>query len=306
MTQIAIIGSDIQEIMGSAIAFRVLFGIPLWAGCLITGLDTLTFLAIQVTGVRKLEAVFGVLILTMCVCFFATFVTQLPDGELIAEGLFVPTVMERNLIQAVSIVGAIVMPHNIYLHSALVLSRDIDRSRPSKIREANKYFALEATLALFVSLLINCAIVSVFAHAFYSDTCANIATPLTFASGDVIEPPFACVPTTTDSSQLLYSTVACSTASHGIGTCRPIGLQGAASALEGVMGSSARVLWAVGLLAAGQSSTMTGTFAGQFVMEAFLHLQVGNVYLFVCCLFACLLSEGLSECCTSTSAGCMS
>ena len=73
MTQIAIIGSDIQEIVGSAVAFRVLFGLPLWAGCLLTGLDTLSFLMIHYLGVRKLEAFFGTLIFTMCCCFFATF-----------------------------------------------------------------------------------------------------------------------------------------------------------------------------------------------------------------------------------------
>ena len=89
MMQLAIVGSDIQEIVGSAIAFRVLFGIPLWLGCLITGIDTLTFLSLHAAGIRKLEAFFAVLIGTMCVCFFATFCQEQPVSLSVIRGLLV-------------------------------------------------------------------------------------------------------------------------------------------------------------------------------------------------------------------------
>ena len=275
MTQIAIIGSDIQEIVGSAVAFRVLFGLPLWAGCLLTGLDTLSFLMIHYLGVRKLEAFFGVLILTMCCCFFATFFAGAQDWGGIIYGTFVPTASERAAVQAVGIIGAVIMPHNIYLHSSLVLSRSIDRTRPEKIKEANFYFTVESTVALLVSFMINAAVVAVFAEGFYSDACAAISDPLTLhPDNQVVQPPFACVPFDGDGG--VHSGIQCVSESGIAGTCAPIGLQGAASALRSALGPSSRILWAVGLLAAGQSSTMTGTYAGQFVMEGFLRITVPN------------------------------
>mmetsp|Transcript_248 Transcript_248/g.538 ORF Transcript_248/g.538 Transcript_248/m.538 type:complete len:355 (+) Transcript_248:1195-2259(+) len=193
-----------------------------------------------------------------------------------AKGLSVPYVHETATVQAVSILGAVVMPHNIYLHSALVLSRDIDRERNSKIAEANKYFAIEAGLALFVSLLINWAVVSVFANGFYSTTCQNHQQPLELMpSKNVVDPPFACVPRI-NTADAQYTSVACVTSAGHEGTCMPIGLQGAATALEACLGKASSTIWAIGLLAAGQSSTMTGTYAGQFVMEGFLQLEIPN------------------------------
>lgn len=275
MTQIAIIGSDIQEIVGSAVAFRLLFGIPLWAGCLFTALDTFTFLGLHATGLRRLEALFGALILTMVICFFANFFLTKPEPMQILEGLLIPSVTEHNAIQAASILGAVIMPHNIFLHSALVLSRDVDRSQPAQIREANFYFTIEIALALFVAFLINGAIVSVFAHGFFSSSCEAVSKSLGL-HGDIVDrvfPPFACVPvgqgvpTTTDS---------CYTGLGSKGTCQPIGLQVAGKPLEALLGTSASTLWAIGLLAAGQSSTVTGTYAGQFVMEGMLNLDLPN------------------------------
>jgi natural resistance-associated macrophage protein len=169
MTEIAIIGSDIQEVVGSAIAFRILFGFPLWLGTLLTGLDTLTFLAFHHFGVRTLEALFGVLILTMVVCFFMNLVSQPPDAALFFTGMFVPTLDEYALVQAVGILGAIIQPHNIYLHSALVLSRRVDRTSHAKVAEANKYFTIEAAFALLISFMINAAVISVFAEGFFSN-----------------------------------------------------------------------------------------------------------------------------------------
>jgi Mn2+/Fe2+ NRAMP family transporter len=130
------------------------------------------------------------------------------------------------------------MPHNIYLHSALVKSRDIDRTRTHKVAEANKYFAIESAVALGVSFVINLAVVSVFAKEFFDPICAVDG----FARVD--------------------------------GICQSIGLTEAGDALHSILGGSARTVWAIGLLAAGQSSTMTGTYAGQFVMEGFLRWQI--------------------------------
>ena len=183
--------------------------------------------------------------------------------------------------QAVSILGALVMPHNLYLHSALVMSRDIDRSRPYKIREANWYFALEAAMALFVSLLINMAVVSVFARGFYSESCESFQSTLTLEpSGDTVNPPYACVPyyalDESDGHLVEHTQVPCTSSGGNAGTCMPIGLQGAGYALQSLLGDKARVLWAIGLLGAGQSSTMSGTYAGQFVMEGFLKLEIPN------------------------------
>jgi Mn2+/Fe2+ NRAMP family transporter len=132
------------------------------------------------------------------------------------------------------------MPHNMYLHSALVLSRDVDRSQPAKVREANFYFSIEAAVALFVSFLINLVVVCVFAAAFFDPTCAESGTAKWPQTGD----------------------------------CQPVGLAEAGEALQGALGGAAQTVWAIGLLAAGQSSTMTGTYAGQFVFGGFWDLQI--------------------------------
>lgn len=183
MTETAIIGSDIQEVLGSAIALKLLFGLDLWVGCLITGLDTFTFLIIHAYGVRKLEAFFAALIFTMMVCFFVNFGFTGPqwmggpwnvDGGGILLGTLVPTVNDYAVIQAVGILGAVIMPHNIYLHSALVQSRNINRKNPQAVEEACKYNAIESAVALIVSFFINAAVVTVFARGFYADgQCAE-------------------------------------------------------------------------------------------------------------------------------------
>jgi len=275
MTQIAIIGSDIQEIVGSAVAFRLLFGLPLWAGCLLTGLDTLTFLGLHASGIRKLEAAFAMMILTMVICFFANFFMTGPDPQKIVEGIMFPKVTRHNAIQAASILGAVIMPHNIYLHSALVLSRDVDRTKPREIREANFYFTLEAAMALFVAFCINTAIVSVFAHGFFSPTCEKLRHPLVLKSTfrEPVYPPYACVPMDHD---IGMTSAQCVSMMDTPGTCQPIGLQVAGKPLETLLGSSSTILWAIGLLAAGQCSTVTGTYAGQFVMEGMLNLSLPN------------------------------
>ncbi|XP_059559099.1 natural resistance-associated macrophage protein 1 isoform X2 [Myotis daubentonii] len=183
--ELAIVGSDMQEVIGTAIAFSLLSAgrIPLWGGVLITIVDTFFFLFLDNYGLRKLEAFFGFLITIMALTFGYEYVVARPAQGPLLRGLLLPSCPgcgQPELLQAVGIVGAIIMPHNIYLHSALVKSREIDRTRRADIREANMYFLIEATIALSVSFFINLFVVAVFGQAFYQQTnqdafsvCAN-------------------------------------------------------------------------------------------------------------------------------------
>ncbi|KAJ1977921.1 hypothetical protein H4R34_003395 [Dimargaris verticillata] len=233
VAEIAIIGSDIQEIVGTAVALRILLRLPLWAGVLLTAVDSFLFLFLQAFGVRWLEAFFVALIGTMAVCFWVEMGLSHPSAIDILKGLAVPHVPKAAITQAVGMVGAVIMPHNIFLHSALVMSRRIDRSCTANhagIREANFYFRIESAVALISSFLINMAIMVVFAQVFYDPAQPNRPVPGLYDAADVLQ--------------------------HALGT------------------KGARYLWAVGLLAAGQSSTMTGTMAGQYVMEGFWQWKI--------------------------------
>ncbi|PKY52357.1 Nramp-domain-containing protein [Rhizophagus irregularis] len=225
-TEIAIIGSDIQEIVGTAIAIKILFGLPLWVGTMLTAMDTFTFMLLQNYGVRKLEAFFMALIALMAVCFWIEMFQSEPNVGGIVKGMLIPTVPSSAVVQAVAMIGAVIMPHNLYLHSALVMTRKTDHSSKAKLKEANFYFSIESTMALFCSYLINMAIVVVFAQVFY-------------------------IPSKSKALKTLP------------------GLYDAADVLTKTLGRGARYLWALGLLSAGQSSTMTGTLAGQYVMEGY-------------------------------------
>ncbi|XP_049624023.1 natural resistance-associated macrophage protein 1 [Suncus etruscus] len=253
--ELAIVGSDMQEVIGTAIAINLLSArwIPLWGGVLITVVDTFFFLFLDNYGLRKLEAFFGFLITIMALTFGYEYVVARPSQVALLKGLFLPSCPgcgQSELLQAVGIVGAIIMPHNIYLHSALVKSRDIDRTHRGDIREANMYFLIEATIALFVSFFINLFVMAVFGQAFYQQTnqaafnvCANSSLhdyAMIFPKNNL--------------------TVAVDIYQGGV-------------ILGCLFGPIALYIWAVGLLAAGQSSTMTGTYAGQFVMEGFLKLR---------------------------------
>ncbi|KAL5006553.1 hypothetical protein ScPMuIL_015359 [Solemya velum] len=179
MVEIAIIGSDMQEVIGTAIAFYLLSNgkIPLYAGVLITIVDTFTFLLLDKYGLRKLEAFFAFLITVMAVTFGYEYIMVSPSQTKVMEGLFIPYCKDcgpPQLLQAVGIIGAIIMPHNIYLHSALVKSRDVDRTKREEVKEANKYFFIEATIALFVSFLINVFVVAVFADGFYAKSVTDV------------------------------------------------------------------------------------------------------------------------------------
>uniref|UniRef100_A0A8D3CTE0 Solute carrier family 11 member 2 n=1 Tax=Scophthalmus maximus TaxID=52904 RepID=A0A8D3CTE0_SCOMX len=254
MVELAIIGSDMQEVIGCAIALNLLSvgRIPLWAGVLITITDTFVFLFLDKYGLRKLEAFFGFLITVMAISFGYEYVLVKPDQGELLKGMFLPYCAgcgPVQLEQAVGIVGAVIMPHNIYLHSALVKSREIDRRNKKEVKEANKYYFIESTIALFISFLINVFVVAVFAQAFYAKT--NI---------QVNEQCNATGSPHTDLFPLNNDTLEVDIYKGGV-------------VLGCVFGPAALYIWAVGILAAGQSSTMTGTYSGQFVMEGFLNLR---------------------------------
>ncbi|XP_031581610.1 natural resistance-associated macrophage protein 2-like isoform X1 [Oreochromis aureus] len=254
MVELAIIGSDMQEVIGCAIAFNLLSSgrIPLWGGVLITITDTFVFLFLDKYGLRKLEAFFGFLITIMGITFGYEYVTVGPDQGQLLKGMFVPYCEgcgPVQLGQAVGIVGAVIMPHNIYLHSALVKSREVDQSNKKEVKEANKYFFIESTIALFVSFLINVFVVAVFAEAFYQRTNEEVFN----VCNQTGSPHLDLFPLNNETLKVdIYK--------GGV-------------VLGCFFGPAALYIWAVGILAAGQSSTMTGTYSGQFVMEGFLNLR---------------------------------
>ncbi|XP_013767975.1 natural resistance-associated macrophage protein 2 isoform X4 [Pundamilia nyererei] len=254
MVELAIIGSDMQEVIGCAIALNLLSvgRIPLWGGVLITITDTFVFLFLDKYGLRKLEAFFGFLITIMALSFGYEYVLVKPDQGELLKGMFVPYCAgcgPVQLEQAVGIVGAVIMPHNIYLHSALVKSREVDRKNKKEVKEANKYFFIESAIALFVSFLINVFVVAVFAQAFYSKSNMDVN-----AMCNKTGSPH------TDLFPLNNNTLEVDIYKGGI-------------VLGCFFGPAALYIWAIGILAAGQSSTMTGTYSGQFVMEGFLNLR---------------------------------
>eukprot|EP01025_Chloroclados_australasicus_P039390 TRINITY_DN4074_c0_g1_i1.p1 TRINITY_DN4074_c0_g1~~TRINITY_DN4074_c0_g1_i1.p1 ORF type:complete len:657 (-),score=91.20 TRINITY_DN4074_c0_g1_i1:420-2138(-) len=232
MAEIAIIGSDIQEVIGSAIAINLLgfiaFGvsIPLWAGVLITGVDTFLLLTLERLGVRWLEAFFAVLVATMTMSFGWMYVKADCDTVELLKGAAVPTIQSAYFSTALGIVGSLVMPHNIFLHSSLVLSRKIDTTSDGAKSEAIKYNAVESAVSLAITVVINLSVMSVFAAGFHGKDIDDV------------------------------------------------GLSTAGRYLGEEFGQAMEIIWAIGLFAAGQSSTMTGTYTGQFVMSGFLNLHV--------------------------------
>lgn len=255
MIEIAIVCSDMQEVIGTAIAIFLLSRglVPLYVGVFITILDTFTFLLIDRYGIRKLELIFGILILTMTVSFGYEFVVVKPPIGDVISGMVVPWCAgcgKEEFMQAISVVGAVIMPHNLYLHSALVKSRRVDRKDRRRVAEANKYFTLESALALFISFFINLFVVAVFAHGLYQKTNADVHE-MCIDKHDFIDANI--FPNNTDPVEIdIYK--------GGI----YLGCQ---------FGAIAMFIWGIGIFAAGQSSTMTGTYTGQFVMEGFVRIE---------------------------------
>ncbi|CAI7904315.1 unnamed protein product [Closterium sp. NIES-54] len=271
MTEVAIVGADIQEVIGCAIALRILSrgAIPIWTGVLITGLDSFLLLFLENFGIRKLEALFGLFIAVMAASFARMFVEAAPDAGAIAHGLLVPSIPRGATSMAVSILGAVIMPHNIFLHSALVQSRAIDRHSPPRVAEALLYFTLESALALLLSFLVNLCVVSVFARLFYGQPGA-VDIGLDNAA-EYLQCKHA-------QEELFVVSAFLDLQGHAPSLdwtrlpslSRPLSPLSPPQQAFGSTTFPVVFIWAAGLLAAGQSSTMTGTYTGHFTMSGFV------------------------------------
>lgn len=225
LAEIAVAATDLAEVIGTIIALKLLFGLPYIWGCLVAALDTVLLLLIQRLGIRKLEAFILMLVGTIGVCFFVQLFLAKPDVPSIINGFWPTLPSMDSLFVAVGILGATVMPHNLYLHSALVQSRRIGDDRKSKAR-ACKYNFIDSTIALNFAFFINLAILVLSATVFHS-------------RGEVVD-----------------------------------SLEKAYELLPSFLGKLSPVLFAVALLCAGQSSTLTGTLAGQIVLEGHLEIRI--------------------------------
>jgi len=230
LCELAIAACDLAEVIGSAIALQLLFGIPLVWGCIITAIDVMIVLLLQNKGFRWLEAVVITLMLTIGGCFAVELFLAKPALGGVLGGFVPSTEILSNpamLYVAIGILGATVMPHNLYLHSSIVQTRKYEQTAGGK-REAIKYATIDSTFALMFALFINGAILVLAAAAFHGTEHANVAA-----------------------------------------------IQDAYHLLDGVLGVTfAGILFAVALLASGQNSTLTGTLAGQIVMEGFLNIRL--------------------------------
>lgn len=234
LAEIAVVACDIPEVIGTAFALNMLFNIPVWCGVLLTGLSTLVLLALQQYGVRKLEFFIAFLVLTIAACFFVELGYAKPNSSEVLRGLFVPQLKGNGATGlAISLLGAMVMPHNLFLHSALVLSRKIPRSVRG-IKEACRFYMIESGFALMVAFLINVSVICV-SGAVCSSSNLNL-----------------------DDQE----------------SCKDLDLNKASFLLRNVLGKWSSKLFAIALLASGQSSTITGTYAGQYVMQGFLDLRL--------------------------------
>lgn len=241
--ELAIGACDLAEVLGSAVAINLLFHIPLLWAVILTGLDVLLLLMLQGFGVRAIEAVVSVLITTIGVCYFIEiFVipqTQPSFAEL-GHALISPHFREAGMLYlAIGIIGATVMPHNLYLHSALVQSRKLQQDKES-VRNAIRFNTIDSVVALSIAFCVNAAILVLAGMVFYGKS--SVAAP----GGEIIH--FSA---DSDWIRVAYLTLA-----PLLGT------------------AVASTLFAVALLASGQSSTITGTLAGQVVMEGFMHWRM--------------------------------
>ncbi len=224
LAEVAIAATDLAEILGTIIALKLLFGLPLLWGCVITAFDTFVLLYLQRWGMRQMEAVIVALVATIGGCFLVQIFLAQPDLGGMVLGLR-PALPPGALFVATGILGATVMPHNLYLHSALVQTRRIGLDERNK-SSACRYYLIDAAIALNVAFLVNAAILVLSAAVFHRHDL-GVAT---------IEEAFRLLPA--------------------------------------FLGKGAPVLFAIALLCAGQSSTLTGTLAGQIVMEGYLHLRL--------------------------------
>ncbi|PWK15646.1 Nramp family divalent metal transporter [Tumebacillus permanentifrigoris] len=230
LCELAIAACDLAELIGSAIALNLLFGLPLLWGVLLTSVDVLLVLLLQNKGFRYIEAMVIALILTIGLCFGVELFLSKPDMGGVMSG-FVPSAEiitnPAMLYIAIGILGATVMPHNLYLHSSIVQTRSYDETALGK-REAIKYSTWDSTIALLFALFINAAILILASATFHSTGNTEVAE-----------------------------------------------IQDAYHLLTPLLGTTAAsILFGVALLASGQNSTLTGTLAGQIVMEGFLNIRI--------------------------------
>ena len=229
--EIAIAACDLAEVIGSAIALNLLFGIPMIWGVCLTALDVLIILFLQQKGFRLVEALVITLIGTIGICFGIEILFAHPNWLGIAKGFFIPSsqiVRDPGMLYiAISILGATVMPHNLYLHSSIVQTRNFART-PAGKREAIRFSTIDSTFALSLALFVNAAILILAAATFHRNGLTQIAE-------------------IQDAYKLL-------------------------TPLLGITGAG--TMFALALLASGQNSTLTGTLAGQIVMEGFLNIRM--------------------------------
>src|SRR3989440_4780383 len=243
ISEIAIGACALAEVLGSAVAINLLFHIPLLWAVIITGLDVLLLLALQSFGMRTIEAVVLLLIVTIGVCYFIE-IFILPQTHPsfweMGRALVSPHFRQSGMLYvAIGIIGATVMPHNLYLHSALVQSRKLQKDEPS-IRSAIRFNTIDSIVALAIAFFVNAAILVLAATVFFGKESVTVS------GGQVVK-------FTADSD---WIRVAYLTLAPLLGT------------------TAASTLFAVALLASGQSSTITGTLAGQVVMEGFMHWRI--------------------------------
>ena len=229
MCEIAIAACDLAEVIGSAIALDLLFGIPLALGVFITALDVLILLYLQHRGFRVLEALVITLVATVGICFAFELFLSRPDVGAVLRGFVPSPEIVRNpgmLYLAIGILGATVMPHNLYLHSSIVQTRKYAETTEGR-KEAVRYAFIDSTIALTFALFINAAILIVAAASFHTTGHHEVAE-----------------------------------------------IQDAHKLLTPLLGAGASTAFALALLASGQNSTITGTLAGQIVMEGFLNIRI--------------------------------
>jgi len=227
LAEIAIAACDLAEVLGMAIGLNLLFGIPLIEGVLITVLDTFLLLFLINKGIRKMEAFIIALVTIIGISFIFEMIFAQPEMGKVIYGLIPSMPNETALYIAIGIIGATVMPHNLYLHSSLVQTRKFDRTKAG-IKQAIKYNFIDSTIALNLAFFVNAAILILAAATFYKNGMFEVAE-----------------------------------------------IQDAHRFLEPMLGSKwAPILFAIALIAAGQSSTITGTLAGQIIMEGYLNLRI--------------------------------
>jgi manganese transport protein len=226
LAEVAIAACDLAEVLGMAIGLKLLFDLPMLWGVSITMLDTFLLLFLMNKGIKKMEAFIIALIAIIGLSFLAEMFFAKPDAAEVVKGLVPSIPSGAALYIAIGIIGATVMPHNLYLHSSLVQTRKFDRSF-NGIKKAIRYNLIDSVIALNLAFFVNAAILILAAATFFSNGLHEIAD-----------------------------------------------IQDAHKLLEPMLGNWAAVLFALALIAAGQSSTITGTLAGQIVMEGYLNLRI--------------------------------